>query len=158
MQKIVTNFWFDNQAEEAARFYTSIFPNSKIGSIAYYGDAGPLPAGSVLTVEFSLDGQDFIALNGGREFKFTPATSFMINCENQAEVDYYWGKLTEGGMEDQCGWLTDKFGLSWQVVPTIISKLMLDSDQARVNSVMQTLFQMRKIEIEPLLQAYEKVR
>ncbi len=158
MQKIVTNFWFDNQAEEAARFYTSIFPNSKIGSIAYYGDAGPLPAGTVLTVEFSLDGQDFIALNGGPEFKFTPATSFMINCENQAEVDYYWGKLTEGGMEDQCGWLTDKFGLSWQVVPTIISKLMLDSDQARVNSVMQTLFQMRKIEIEPLLQAYEKVR
>ncbi|MEM5774534.1 MAG: VOC family protein [Anaerolineaceae bacterium] len=158
MQKIVTNFWFDRQAEEAARFYTSIFPNSKIGAIAYYGDGAPLPKGTVLTVEFQLDGQDFIALNGGPEFQFTPATSFMITCENQAEVDYYWSKLTEGGAEEQCGWLRDKYGLSWQVVPAIINKLLLDGDQARVDSVMQALYQMRKIEIEPLLQAYEKVR
>ncbi len=144
MQKIVTNFWYDGQAEEAARLYTSIFPNSKIDSIVAYGEGGPMPAGTVMVVEFTLDGQSFIALNGGPEFKFTPATSFMINCENQAEIDYYWEKLTEGGMEDQCGWLTDKFGLSWQVVPTVINKLMSDSDPARVASVMQVMYQMKK--------------
>jgi predicted 3-demethylubiquinone-9 3-methyltransferase (glyoxalase superfamily) len=154
--KNITPFlWFDKDAEEAANFYVSVFPNSKLGSVARYGEAGPGEAGSVMTVEFELDGQRFVALNGGPEFKFTEAVSFVINCETQEEVDDYWAKLSDGGEEGPCGWLKDRYGLSWQVVPTVLVELLKDSDPAKAQRVMRAMLQMGKIEIEALRRAYE---
>jgi predicted 3-demethylubiquinone-9 3-methyltransferase (glyoxalase superfamily) len=154
MQKILPFLWFDNEAEEAMNFYTSIFKNSKIGKVIRYGEAGPGPAGSVLTASFEINGVEFVALNGGPQFKFTEAISFQIPCESQDEVDYYWDKLIEGGGKpSQCAWLKDKFGLSWQVVPTILPKLLGDPDRAKANRVMQAMLQMQKIEIGKLEQA-----
>ena len=155
MQKITPFLWFDGKAEEAANFYVSIFKNSKLGTVARYGDAGPGPKGTVMIAAFQLDGQDFIALNGGPQFKFNHAISFVVNCETQEEVDGYWEKLTEGGEEIQCGWLKDKFGLSWQIVPTILPKLMADTDAKKSQSVMKAMLQMKKIDIQGLKQAYE---
>jgi predicted 3-demethylubiquinone-9 3-methyltransferase (glyoxalase superfamily) len=155
MQRITPFLWFDNNAEEAANFYVSIFKNSRILSVTRYGDAGPGPKGTVMTAEFELDGQKFIALNAGPRFKFTEAISFVVNCETQKEIDYFWEKLSAGGEESQCGWLKDKYGLSWQVVPTILGELMGGKDPKRSNRVMQALLQMQKLEIEPLKRAYE---
>jgi predicted 3-demethylubiquinone-9 3-methyltransferase (glyoxalase superfamily) len=160
-QKITPFLWFDDKAEEAAKFYTSIFKNSKVGKITRYDEesAGPTgrPAGSVMTVEFQLEGQDFIALNGGPHFKFTEAISFVVSCKTQAEVDYYWNKLTaDGGKEVQCGWLKDKYGLSWQVVPTILPELLSDKDAAKSQRVMEAMLQMVKLDIKKLKQAAER--
>ena len=155
MQKITPFLWFDSQAEEAANFYTSVFKNSKIVRTARYGDAGPGLKGSVLTVEFELDGSRFTALNGGPRFKFTEAVSLVVNCETQQEIDHFWSKLTGGGQESQCGWLKDKYGLSWQIVPSILGQLMTDPDPAKSNRVMEALLKMKKIEIEPLKRAAE---
>jgi predicted 3-demethylubiquinone-9 3-methyltransferase (glyoxalase superfamily) len=158
MQKITPFLWFDDQAEEAAKFYASIFKNSKVGKIARYDEAGAKaagrPAGSVMTVKFQLEGQDFTALNGGPEFKFTEAVSFVVNCETQAEVDYYWQKLTAGGKEVFCGWLRDKFGLSWQIVPTILPELISDKDPAKSQRVMEAMLKMVKLDIKALKDAY----
>ena len=153
MQKITPFLWFDNNAEEAIHFYTSIFKDSKILDVARYGDAGPGPKGSVMTISFQLNGQEFIALNGGPHFKFTEAISFVVNCENQKEVDEYWEKLSAGGKEVQCGWLKDKYGLSWQIVPTILTELMKDTDAAKANRVMQAMLKMIRIDIEGLKRA-----
>ncbi len=158
MQKITPFLWFDDNAEEAVKFYTSIFKNSKIGKIARYDEAGEKaagrPAGSVMTVEFQLEGQDFIALNGGPHFKFTEAISFVVSCKTQTEVDYYWNKLTaDGGKEVQCGWLTDKYGLSWQIVPTILGELLTSKDAAKSQRVMQAMLKMVKLDIKKLKQA-----
>ena len=156
MQKITPFLWFDKNAEDAVNFYTSIFKNSKIKKISRYGDAGPGPKGSVMTATFEIEGQEFVALNAGPRFKFTEAISFVINCENQKEVDYYWEKLLAGGGKEQaCGWLKDKFGLSWQVVPTILEELMTDKDPAKANRVMQEMLQMVKLDIAALKKAYE---
>ena len=155
MQKITPFLWFDNNAEEAMNFYVSIFKNSKVLNVSRYGEAGPGPAGSVMTAEFQLDGQEFVALNGGPRFKFTEAISFVVNCETQEEVDRFWEKLSEGGEKSRCGWLKDKFGLSWQVVPTLLAELMGDKDPEKCKRVMQAMLQMDKIEIEPLKRAYE---
>lgn len=154
MQKITPFLWFDNNAEDAANFYVSIFKNSRVLNVARYGDAGPGPKGTVVTAQFELDGQKFIALNGGPQFKFTEAVSFVVNCETQEEIDYFWEKLSAGGEKSQCGWLKDKYGLSWQVVPTILGELMAGNAE-RSNRVMQALLQMQKLEIEPLKRAYE---
>ena len=154
-QKISPFLWFENKAEEAANFYTSIFKNSKILGLTRYGEGAPGPKGSVMTVSFQLDGHNFVALNGGPHFKFTEAISFVVNCETQQEVDEYWGKLSKGGQEVQCGWLKDKYGLSWQIVPTILNELMQDKDPARSQRVMQALMQMKKLDIESLKKAYE---
>ena len=156
MQKISPCLWFDNQAEEAAKFYTSIFKNSKIEKVSYYGDEGPRMKRSVLTVTFQLNGQEFMALNGGPEFKFTPALSLFVNCEDQEEVDYYWENLSDGGEKGQCGWLTDKYGISWQIVPTILGELMSGKDSKRSASVMHALLQMKKLDIAMLKKAYEQ--
>jgi len=157
VQKIVTNLWFDTEAEDAAKFYCSIFKDSKINAISHYGEAGPRPAGTVLTVDFELAGQQFTALNGGPEFKFTEAVSLLVNCESQEEVDELWAKLTgSGGEESVCGWLKDKFGLSWQIIPKRLGELMSDEDSVRANAVMQSMLQMRKIEIAELEKAYEQ--
>jgi predicted 3-demethylubiquinone-9 3-methyltransferase (glyoxalase superfamily) len=153
MQRITPFLWFDTQAEEAARFYVSIFKNSKIVSTSRYGEAGPGPAGSVMTVEFELDGEMFVALNGGPEYSFTPAVSFVVNCETQAEVDHYWARLSEGGKEIQCGWLTDKYGLAWQIVPAILLELIKGDDPEKRNRVMQAMFKMVKLDIETLKRA-----
>ena len=150
LQKITPFLWFDNQAEEAARFYTAIFDNSKILSVARYGDAGPGPKGSVMTIEFDLDGQRFVGLNGGPHFKFTEAISFVVNCQTQEEVNQYWNRLSEGGQEVQCGWLQDKYGLSWQIVPEARPRLLKDPDPARANRVMKAMMQMKKIDIAGL--------
>lgn len=163
MNKIVPNLWFDNKAEEAANFYVGIFSaktdDSKILNIVRYGDAGAevsgQPKDSVMTVAFQLAGQDFLALNGGPEFKFSEAVSFIINCESQAEVDYFWEKLTNGGEEIQCGWLKDKFGLSWQVTPTVLDEMLTDKNPKKTESVMQAMLKMKKIDIAGLMQAYE---
>jgi predicted 3-demethylubiquinone-9 3-methyltransferase (glyoxalase superfamily) len=155
MQKITPFLWFDDNAEEAANFYVSVFKNSKILNVARYNDAGPGPKGSVMTVEFELNGVEFVALNAGPRFKFTEAISFVVNCETQEEVDYYWEKLSEGGEKSRCGWLKDKFGLSWQVTPTILGKLMADKDPEKAKRVMETMLQMDKLNIEPLQRAYE---
>lgn len=155
MQKITPFLWFDNNAEEAANFYVSIFKNSRVLNMARYGDAGPGPKGTVMTADFELDGQRFIALNGGPRFKFTEAISFVINCETQEEVDKFWEKLSEGGEKSQCGWVKDKFGLWWQVVPTVLGQLMGDKDPEKSKRVMEAMLQMSKIEIEPLQRAYE---
>jgi predicted 3-demethylubiquinone-9 3-methyltransferase (glyoxalase superfamily) len=153
MQKISPFLWFDGNAEEAANFYVSIFKDSTILKIARYGEAGPGPAGSVMVVNFQIEGQDFIALNGGPLFKFTEAISFVINCRTQEEVDHYWNKLTAGGQESQCGWLKDKYGLSWQVTPTILGELLADKDQKKAQRVMQAMLQMKKIDIAELKRA-----
>ena len=153
IQKITPFLWFDHQAEEAARFYTSIFPNSKINKVTRYNEAGPGPAGSVMTVEFQLEGQSFVALNGGPHFKFTEAISFVVNCETQDEVDNYWEKLSADGAEVQCGWLKDKFGLSWQIVPTALPQLLSDPDPEKAKRVMKVMFMMKKLDIRALEQA-----
>jgi predicted 3-demethylubiquinone-9 3-methyltransferase (glyoxalase superfamily) len=156
MQKIKPFLWFDTQAEEAANFYVSIFKNSKILSVARYGDAGPGPKGSAMTVSFELDGQEFVGLNGGPHFKFTEAISFAVVCKSQEEVDDLWRKLTEGGQEVQCGWLKDKFGLSWQITPEILPKLLSDPDPQKSSRVMQAMMKMEKIDIAALQRAYDQ--
>ena len=155
MQKIVTFLWFeDSKAEEAANFYTSIFKNSKIKNKMYYGKAGPGTEGAVMSVTFQLEGQEFYALNGNPQFKFTEAISMFVNCETQKEVDELWGKLSEGGMEMGPGWVKDKFGLAWQIVPTILGEYLSDPDPEKSQRVMQTMMQMNKLDIEKLKQAY----
>jgi predicted 3-demethylubiquinone-9 3-methyltransferase (glyoxalase superfamily) len=154
MPKISTFLWFDTQAEEAANFYVSVFPNSKVGRIARYGEAGPGPKESVMTVEFELDGREFIALNGGPQFKFSEAVSLSVDCKTQAEVDRYWAKLTEGGEEVQCGWLKDRYGLSWQINPTVLSDMLSDPDPKKAKRVMEAMLKMKKIEIATLEKAY----
>ncbi len=156
MKGLTTCLWFDNQAEEAAKFYVSVFKGAKITGKTYYTKAGPGPAGSVQTVQFTLAGMDFLGLNGGPVFKFTPAISVVVNCEDQKEIDDYWEKLSEGGEKGDCGWLTDKFGLSWQITPTIIEKLMSDPDPKRVERVTKAMLQMKKLDIAKLKKAYEK--
>jgi predicted 3-demethylubiquinone-9 3-methyltransferase (glyoxalase superfamily) len=153
MQKITPCLWFDTEGEDAAHFYTSIFPNSKITEVARYGSAGPRPEGTVMTVSFELDGQEFLALNGGPQFTFSEALSFQVFCKTQDEVDAYWSKLSEGGEEGPCGWLKDRFGLSWQIVPTVLPELLADPDAAKSQRVMQAMLGMKKIEIEGLEQA-----
>jgi predicted 3-demethylubiquinone-9 3-methyltransferase (glyoxalase superfamily) len=153
MQKITPFLWFDTEGEDAARFYTSVFPNSKIGEIARYGSAGPRPEGTVMTVSFELDGQRFVALNGGPEFAFSEAVSFLVNCDTQDEVDSYWSALSEGGEEGPCGWLKDKFGLSWQIVPKRLPELLADPDRERAQRVMEAMLKMRKIEVDELERA-----
>jgi predicted 3-demethylubiquinone-9 3-methyltransferase (glyoxalase superfamily) len=150
MPRITPNLWFDTQAEEAAEFYVSIFPNSKIVNVTYYNEAGPRPAGTVLTVDFVLDGQEFVAINGGPEFTFDEAVSFMITCADQDEVDYYWDKLTAGGEESQCGWLKDRYGLSWQVVPEGFDELVTDPDPAKSVPAMKAMFGMKKLNLAEL--------
>ncbi len=155
MQKITPFLWFDGNAEEAMNFYTSIFKSAKVKSVSRYGEAGPGPKGSVMTASFELEGQEFIALNGGPLFKFTEAVSFVINCKTQKEVDTFWEKLSEGGQKSQCGWLKDKFGLSWQVVPTKLGKLMSGKDPEKSKRVMTAMLKMTKIEIGILQKAYD---
>ena len=156
MQKITPFLWFDNQAEEAAKLYTSIFKNSKVTEVVRYGDAGPGPQGSVMTVAFELDGQEFVALNGGPVFKFTEAISFVVNCTSQQEVDELWEKLTEGGEGGPMGWLKDKFGVSWQIVPTVLVELLNDPDPEKSKRVMEAMLKMKKLDIKTLQQAYEQ--
>jgi predicted 3-demethylubiquinone-9 3-methyltransferase (glyoxalase superfamily) len=154
MQKITPFLWFDNQAEEAINFYISIFKNSRIVDSSRYGEGGPAPAGQLMTATFVLDGQQFMALNAGPQFKFNEAISMFVNCENQAEVDELWAKLTEGGEESQCGWLKDKYGLSWQIIPKQLGELMGDPDPEKAGRVMQAMLQMQKIDVAKLQQAY----
>jgi len=162
MQKIAPCLWFDDKAEQAAKFYTSIFKNSKVGKITLYGNEGyeihGRKAGSVATVEFEIEGQEFVALNGGPIFKFNEAISFQVYCETQEEVDYYWEKLSEGGDEkaQQCGWLKDKYGVSWQIVPIILIKMLKDKDSEKSQKVMKTMLQMHKLDISTLKKAYEE--
>lgn len=156
MQKIKPFLWFDNNAEEALNLYTSIFPNSKISGVTRYGAGGPGPEGSVMTAAFELEGQQFVALNGGPHFKFTEAISFVVDCETQEEVDNYWNKLVAGGQESQCGWLKDKFGLSWQIVPRRLIELMQDKDARKAQNVVQAMMKMKKIIIADLEAAYNK--
>jgi predicted 3-demethylubiquinone-9 3-methyltransferase (glyoxalase superfamily) len=153
MQKLTPCLWFDTEGEDAAKFYASIFPNSRIVETAYYGSAGPRAEGTVMTVEFELDGQRFIALNGGPDFTFNEAISFQVDCENQQDVDAYWSKLSEGGEEGPCGWLKDKFGVSWQIVPTVLPQLLTDPDREKAQRVMAAMLKMRKIEIPELERA-----
>jgi predicted 3-demethylubiquinone-9 3-methyltransferase (glyoxalase superfamily) len=153
MPQLTPCLWFDTEGEDAAELYTSVFPNSKILEIGRYGSAGPRPEGTVMTVTFELDGQEFLALNGGPEFTFNEAVSFQIPCRDQAEVDHYWEKLGEGGEHGPCGWLKDRFGLSWQVVPTRLTELLTDSDREKSQRVMAAMLQMGKIEIDELERA-----
>jgi len=155
MQKITPFLWFDTQAEEAAKFYASVFPNSKILKTARYGEAGPGPKGSVMTVEFELDGQRMIALNGGPQFKFTEAISLSVDCKTQEELDHYWTKLSQGGKEQPCGWLKDKYGLSWQVNPAILGELLAGPDAKKAKRVMEAMLKMKKIDIAALKAAAE---
>jgi predicted 3-demethylubiquinone-9 3-methyltransferase (glyoxalase superfamily) len=155
MQKITPCLWFDGKAEEAAQHYVSIFKDSRITRITRWGEVGPGPKGSVLTVLFQLEGQAFMALNGGPEFKFTPAISLMVDCKTQSEVDTLWDKLSEGGEQVQCGWVTDKFGVSWQVVPTILAEMIGDKDPKRADRVMAAMMQMKKLDFAKLQAAYE---
>lgn len=160
MQKITPFLWFDDKAEEAANLYVSVFKNSSIDGITRYDEAGSAaagrPKGTVMTVEFTLDGQEFVALNGGPHFKFTEAVSFVVNCETQEEVDEFWNKLSKGGAESQCGWLKDRYGLSWQIVPTILGEMFKDKDPEKSKRVMKAMLQMRKLDIATLKQAYER--
>jgi predicted 3-demethylubiquinone-9 3-methyltransferase (glyoxalase superfamily) len=155
--KITPNLWFDTEAEEAADFYISVFPNSRIVSVAHYTDAGPREAGTVMTIEFELDGQRFVGINGGPQFTFDEAVSFQIDCETQDDIDFYWERLTEGGEESQCGWLKDRFGLSWQVVPTGMEEVFSDPDPQRAERAMKAMFQMRKIDVAALRAAADGV-
>ena len=152
-QKIVPNLWFDTEAEEAAQFYTSVFKDSRIVNLTHYTEAGPRPAGEVMTVEFELEGQRFIAINGGPQFSFDEAVSFAIECETQEEIDYFWERLTDGGQESQCGWLKDRFGLSWQVVPTGMEEVFADPDPKRAERAMRAMLKMVKIDIAELRRA-----
>ena len=154
MAKITPFLWFDGQAEEAAHFYTSIFKNSKVEGVTRYGDVGPGPKGTVMTVAFQLEGQEFVALNGGPQFPFTEAVSFVVNCATQKEIDYFWDKLSAGGQQIECGWLKDRYGLSWQIVPAELSKMLQDPDPDTTNRVMQAVLQMIKPDIQRLEQAY----
>lgn len=156
MQKITPFLWFDDKAEEAAHFYVSIFKNSKVGRVTRYGEGAPGPKGKAMSVTFELDGQEFYALNGGPVFTFTPAISFFVNCETQQEVDELWEKLSAGGEESRCGWLKDKYGLSWQIIPSALGKMLQDKDREKAKRVMDAMLQMGKIEISRLQQAYDK--
>jgi len=158
MQRITPCLWFDGRAEEAMEFYTSIFKRSKVGKVARYGDAGPGPKGSVMTVIFEIEGQELMGLNGGPQFKFSEAISFVVHCKSQRRVDDYWDKLLVGGSPQQCGWLKDKFGVSWQIVPTILPKMLRDKDAARARRVMEAILGMVKIDIKALEEAYEGSR
>jgi predicted 3-demethylubiquinone-9 3-methyltransferase (glyoxalase superfamily) len=152
-EKIVPNLWFDTEAEEAAEFYVGVFENARIVNVTHYTEAGPRDAGMVMTVEFELDGRRFVGINGGPEFSFDEAVSFAIECETQEEVDYYWGKLSEGGEEGQCGWLKDRYGLSWQVVPTGMEELFADPDKGRAERAMKAMLGMRKLDVAALQRA-----
>ncbi len=154
MQKIIPNLWFDGDIAEVMQFYTSIFKNSKVGSVSYYTEAGPLPAGTMLTANFELEGVAFTAINGGPYTHFTPAISFLIDCDSQAEVDYYWDKLLMGGEAEQCGWLKDKYGINWQVVPKQLGELMSDPDSVKVGRVTQAMLKMVKLDVAELEKAY----
>ena len=154
MQKITPFLWFDHEAEEAAKFYTSIFANSRIKTVSRYGDAGPGPKGSVMLVTFQLEGQDFYALNGGPQFQFTPAVSFFVSCQTQPEIDQLWAKLLEGGESQRCGWIRDKYGLSWQIVPTALGEMLQDSNPAKSQAVMKAMLQMDKLDLAGLRRAY----
>jgi predicted 3-demethylubiquinone-9 3-methyltransferase (glyoxalase superfamily) len=156
MQKITPFLWFDHEAEEAMNFYVSIFKNSKILSVTRYGEGGPGPAGEVMTATFQLEGQEFMALNGGPDHHFTEAISFFVDCQTQEEVDELWNRLTEGGEAGPCGWLKDKFGVSWQIIPTVLGELLSDPDPAKSQRVMQAMLQMKKIDIKTLQEAYEQ--
>jgi predicted 3-demethylubiquinone-9 3-methyltransferase (glyoxalase superfamily) len=156
MQKITPFLWFDGNAEEAMNFYVSVFKKSKVVSVRRYGKVGPGPEGSVMTGTFQIDGQEFFVLNGGPQYKFTPAISLFVNCETQNEVDELWEKLSAGGRKDRCGWLQDKFGLSWQIIPSDLGKLLGDKNPKKASSVMQAMLQMDKIDIKKLKQAYDK--
>jgi len=156
VQKITPFLWFDGKAEEAMNFYVSIFQNSKVISIARYGEAGPGPKGTVMSATFQLDGQEFFALNGGPQFTFSPAISFFVNCETQQEVDELWEKLSEGGEKGRCGWLKDKYGLSWQVIPSALGEMLRDKDPEKSGRVMTAMLQMDKIDIKTLRRAYEQ--
>jgi predicted 3-demethylubiquinone-9 3-methyltransferase (glyoxalase superfamily) len=163
MQKITPFLWFDDQAEDAVKFYTSIFKNSKVGRILRYGEEAAKvsqsgrPVGSVLTIEFEIEGQKFTALNGGPAFKFNESISFVVNCDTQKEVDYFWEKLTaDGGQESQCGWLKDRFGVSWQVVPSLLIEMLHDKDSEKSERVMKAMLQMQKIDIKTLKETYER--
>ena len=155
MQKITPFLWFDGKAEEAMNFYVSIFKNSKVGKVTRYGDAGPGPKGSVMSATFQLEGQDFYALNGGPMYKFSPAISLFVNCETQQEVDELWAKLSEGGKPNRCGWLDDKFGVSWQIIPTALGQMLQDKDPEKSKRAMQAMLQMTKIDIAKLKQAFD---
>ena len=154
MKKITPCLWFDGNAEEAVNFYTSVFKNFKVGEVMRYGDAGPGPKGSVLTVAFELEGQEFIALNGGPMYQFSPAVSFFVNCDTQEEIDEFWEKLSEDGQTQQCGWLTDKYGVTWQIVPRVLGGMLQDEDAAKSKRVMQAMLKMTKLDIALLQQAY----
>jgi predicted 3-demethylubiquinone-9 3-methyltransferase (glyoxalase superfamily) len=156
MPRITPNLWFDTESKEAAEFYVSVFPNSEITNVTYYGEAGPRPAGTVLTVDFVLDGQQFTAIDGGPQFTFDEAISLLINCADQDEVDYYWTKLSEGGEEGQCGWLKDRYGLSWQVVPVGMEELLNDPDQGRGQRAMKAMLGMKKIDVAALYAAADQ--
>jgi predicted 3-demethylubiquinone-9 3-methyltransferase (glyoxalase superfamily) len=156
-QKITPNLWFDTEAEDAANFYISVFKDSRILNVARYSDAGPRPAGSVMTVEFELDGQRFVGINGGPQFTFDEAVSFQINCEDQDEVDYYWDRLTDGGEEGQCGWCKDRYGLSWQVVPAGMEEVFSNPDPERARRAMEAMFGMKKLDVEALRRAADGV-
>jgi predicted 3-demethylubiquinone-9 3-methyltransferase (glyoxalase superfamily) len=156
MQKITPFLWFDGKAEEAMNFYVSVFKNSKVGKVTRYGEAGPGPKGTVMSATFNLDGQEFFALNGGPHYVFTPAISFFVNCETQQEVDELWEKLSAGGRKDRCGWLQDKYGLSWQIIPSVLGKMLGDKDGEKANRVMQAMLKMDKLDIKRLQQAYDR--
>jgi len=157
MPRITPNLWFDTESKEAAEFYVSVFPNSEITKVTYYGEAGPRPAGTVLLVDFVLDGQEYTAIDGGPQFTFNESISLLINCADQDEVDYYWDKLSEGGEEGQCGWLKDRYGVSWQVVPTAAMAEMLDDpDKERGQRAMQAMFGMKKLDVAALYAAADK--
>ena len=156
MQKITPFLWFENQAEEAANFYVSLFKHAKITGITRYGKGAPRPEGSVMTVSFQIEGQEFVALNGGPHYQFSPATSFVINCETQDEVDHFWHNLSAGGKPHQCGWLDDRFGVTWQIVPTILPKLLNDPDPEKSKRVMEAMLQLVKLDIDVLQKAYDQ--
>jgi predicted 3-demethylubiquinone-9 3-methyltransferase (glyoxalase superfamily) len=155
MQKITPFLWFDTQAEEAANFYVSIFKNAKMGRVVRYGDAGPGPKGSVMTASFSLDGAEFVALNGGKHYTMTPGTSFVVSCTTKDEVNHYWDRLAAGGTPMKCGWVTDKFGVTWQVVPTALPDMLQDKDPARARRVAQAMMKMVKLDVDMLQRAYD---
>jgi predicted 3-demethylubiquinone-9 3-methyltransferase (glyoxalase superfamily) len=156
MQKITPFLWFDGKAEEAMNFYVSIFKNSKTGSVTRYGEGGPGPKGTVMSATFQLEGQEFMALNGGPQFTFSPAISFFVNCQTQAEVDELWEKLSDGGEKSRCGWLKDKYGVSWQIIPSALGELLRDKDPVKSKNVLQAMLQMDKIDVQRLKDAYAK--